>query len=827
VRIALHSGEATLRDGDYYGTTLNRVARILSLAHGGQVVISRIALEGLAGRLPAGASMRDLGIHSLRDLTRPEHLYQIDHADSINQFPPLRSTESICTNLPKEPDSFVGRRCDIVRLEKLLEEHRLVTIHGLGGSGKTRLAIKVAQRLRGKFRGGVWFCDLAALTDEHLVAQTIAEVLGLLREGTFSSCDPWLQRLAEKLEDREILLLLDNCEHVIGACAEVAKTLLGRAPHVRILATSREHISIAGECIFPLEPLRVPQANDDLDNIVDRDSVQLFLQRARMRQPDFNFGPENLRAVAEICRRLEGLPLGIELAAARLDHLSLANLAERLSGRTVLSTTSRSVPDRHRSLDAMLDWSVELLAPEERLLFARLSVFRGEFALRAVEEVCTGGPIEAGQLLDLLGHLVKKSLLRISLTSGETRYSMLESVREYAVEKARVIEDLDALEARHLKFCLRLVELAEPGLKGREQTRWLDALEAEFDTIRAALDHAIHKRDAEAAQRLGGGLWYFWFLEGHLSEGRRWLSRALALEGKVPAAVRCKALAGAGILYVLENIEKAQALLQDALHLARQQADVAGIGLAQFGLGWQSIFAGEWERTRVALTEGREAFVALGDTWGIGHVLLLLGVAVDALGDPASGEQMLKDAVAMLSELGNPLGVAFARSNYGEFLRAHGQDQQAIQHYERALSVLREIGERTILPVCSINLAMAVSTLGRYDQAFDLLSETLPFLNEGANVFLPLCLAGLGGVSVRRGELVRAAVLLGAAEAIGEQLGIGLTYADRVYYTESLEELKRSLNESMRLAAWTRGRGMTTKEIIAYASQAESKSYIN
>src|SRR5262249_52259100 len=298
-----------------------------------------------------------------------------------------------------------------------------------------------------------------------------------------------------------------------------------------------------------------------------------------------------LLAVADICRRVEGLPLGIELAAARLDHLSLSNLAQRLGNRAVLSTSSRSVPGRHRSLDAMLDWSVDLLEPAERLLFQRLSVFRGEFPLLAVEEVCAAEPIGSARILDVLGDLVKKSLLRASLDSGETRYSMLQSVREYAAEKAGRTDEMRELEKRHQSWCLRLVEQAEPGLKGHDQTRWLDSLEADFDDIRAGLERAIRTADAEAAQRLAGGLWELWLWRGHLSEGRLWLKRSLALTSEAPPAVRVKALAGAGILHLFENPDRSRELLEEGLALARLHADVPGIALLQFGLGWQAIYA--------------------------------------------------------------------------------------------------------------------------------------------------------------------------------------------------------------------------------------------
>jgi predicted ATPase/class 3 adenylate cyclase len=826
VRIAIHSGDASTRGGDYFGPSLNRVARLLQLAHGGQILLSGSARALAREDLPAGAALIDLGIHALRDLTRPEHVYQLEHPDLPVTFPPLRSHAIVRNNLPASTTSFVGREREIAALKEALAQSRLVTITGLGGAGKTRTALRLAETLLPEFADGVWFAELAALTHEPLVPQTVSEAVGLQREGVFSSNHPWLARLCDALEDKHLLLVLDNCEHVIGACAELADALLRRCRHVRIVATSRENLSIEGEHIVPLAPLPVPAVRRVQPADAARsDAVELFVQRARAHRPQFTVTDDNLPAIVEICQRLDGIPLALELAAARVGHLSVEEVAARLGDLLSLRGGGRGTPERHRSMRAMLDWSEELLPDAARALFHRLSVFRGAFTVSTVEATCSAPPLDGEDLLDLVGQLVDRSMVRARVGVGETRYWLLETVRQYAGEKLEASGEAADTARRHGDHYLHLVEEAEPELEGVRQTRWVDQLESEIDEIRAAFERAIADRDAELALRLTGPLWYFWFIRGHLSEGRRWIERALSLVGDAAAGVRAKALAAAGVLTVLEDPARAEGLLLESFELAERQGDRGNAALACFGLGWRALYAGDLERMRWWLEHSRREFEAIGATWGVGLACAFLCAARDALGDHDGGDAAAAEALESFRLSGDRLGGAYARVNYGEVLRARNEDELASHQYEEALAVFREVDERTGAAIAALNLGMVLIRRGELERATDLLCESLAFVRDGSQVLLPVCLAGMGGLAVARGELMRSAALFGAADSAGEAIGAGLQYADRVFYDEQVAALRASLPDSDLAAAWESGRVMTSRDAIAFALESGSRPF--
>jgi predicted ATPase/class 3 adenylate cyclase len=825
VRVAVHSGDASVRGGDYFGPTLNRVARLLQLAHGGQVLLSLAARE-LCSQVPAEASLVDLGIHPLRDLTRPEHVYQVIHPSLPGDFPPVRSEAIVRNNLPAATTGFVGRERELADLRQAVGGGRLITITGMGGSGKTRMALRLAEAMLADFSDGVWFAELAALSEEALVAQTVAQAVGLQREGLFASNDPWLDRLTESLEDKHLLLVLDNCEQVVGACAELADVILRRCRQVRIIATSREKLAIEGEQVYPLSPLPVPSTRKLASaDAMRSDAVALFVQRARSHDPTFEPTPENLDAVVDICRRLEGIPLAIELAAARVGVLPTAEISARLGDRLSLRASNRSMPERHRSIRAMLDWSEELLPDHLRILFHRLSVFRGSFGLPAVEIICSARPLDRFDLLELLRQLVDRSTVRAVVQSGEARYSLLETVRQYAAMK--LTEDGEASETarRHSDYYLDLVIEAEPQLETKRQTRFTDLLDTEIDEIRAALERSILMSDAEFGLRMAAPLWYFWFIRGHLSEGRRWLDRIFSIERDAPPQVRSRALAAAGLLTVLENPERAETLSTESFDLAEQSQDRGGSALASFALGWRCMYSGEFQRMRGHLEYSRREFLALGDRWGRGMACMFLGVARDALGDREGGEAACHEALEAFQTSGDRLGGAYARINYGELLRARGEDERAALLYEEGLATFREVGERTGAAVAALNLGMVLSRRGELERATELLRESLSFGRDGSKVLLPVCLAGMGGLAVASGDLLRAAALFGAAQAAGEQIGAGLQYADRIYYDEQVAALRGALAPTDVEVAWANGYAMSSRDAIALALESGSRAF--
>ena len=580
VRMALHTGAAEERDGDYFGPPVNRVARLLSAAHGGQVLLSLPTQELVRDQLPTQTSLRDLGEHRLKDLFRPERVFQLLAAGLPSEFPPLRTLDAFRNNLPLQPTPLIGREkevsevCDLMRLE----ETRLLTLTGPGGTGKTRLALQAAADLLDDFPDGTFFAPLATLTEAELLLPAVAETLGMRETGE----QPLDESLKDYLVERRMLLLLDNFEQVLGAAPAVTELLAG-APGLKVLATSRAPLGLYGEHEFPVPPLSMPDLEHPppLESLTQYEAVSLFVERARALKPDFKVTNESAPAVAEICVRLDGLPLAIELAAARIKMLPPKAMLQRLTSRLKLLTGgARDLPERQRTLRATIEWSHALLDEGEQLLFGRLAVFSGGRTLEAIEAICDALgdlPVDA---FDGISSLLDKSLIRQEEgPNGEPRFVMLETVHEFAREKLEDSAEAQEIKRIHAQYFLTLAEVAFPELRGPDQLEWLERLEAEHDNMRAALTWALERKEAEVALRLGGALWWFWWMRGHNSEGRRWLEEALAIEGRVLPEVRAMALAGAGELATSQgNLDRAKEVCEEGLELlsARGKGDKGG-----------------------------------------------------------------------------------------------------------------------------------------------------------------------------------------------------------------------------------------------------------
>ena len=483
VRCGVHAGMVERRDDDYYGSVVNRAARIASAAHGGQLLLSRAVVDLAGDRLPDGVSLRDLGSVRLRDLASPERIFQLLHQDLRDTFPALRSLEATPNNLPQQVTSFVGHDEGRAEVHALLRTARLVTLFGMGGLGKTRLSLQVAADVLDDFPDGVWLVELAAVADARRVPEAVASVLGVMEVAG----RPVVEALVRYVKDRQLLLILDNCEHVIGACAELAKTLLQASTRVRILASSREHLRFTGETTYAVPALTLPGPDDavDLATLQRCDAVRLFVERAAAVQPAFAINAQNTAAIVDICRRLDGIPLAIELAAARVNALSVDRIAERLGDRLGLLTRgSRTALPRQRTLRALIDWSFDLLGDAEKTLFARLAVFAGGMTIEAAEAVGADATIAVADVFDLLVALVEKSLVECD-ASGE-RYRLLETVREYAQQKLDAADSAAAARTRHLEFFVSLAERARTELWGPAQG---DGCSASILTATISLRH--------------------------------------------------------------------------------------------------------------------------------------------------------------------------------------------------------------------------------------------------------------------------------------------------------------------------------------------------
>jgi predicted ATPase/class 3 adenylate cyclase len=549
VRMALHMGTAEERDGDYFGPPVNRVARPLSAAHGGQMVLSLPAQELVRDQLPARTSLRELGEHRLKDLFRPERIFQLSAPDMPSEFPPLRTLDAYRNNLPLQPTPLIGREKEVSEVCDLLrgDETRLLTLTGPGGIGKTRLALQVAADLLEDFPEGTFFAPLATLSEADLLLAALAETLGVKETAE----QPLDEILKDYLKERRLLLVLDNFEQVLGAAPAVTGLLAG-APGLKVLATSRAPLGLYGEHVFPVPPLSLPDLKrpPPLERLTQYEAVGLFVERARAIKPDFKVTNESAPAVAEICVRLDGLPLAIELAAARITMLPPRAMLQRLGTRLKLLTGgARDLPERQRTLRATIEWSFALLDEGEQLLFGRLAVFSGGRTLEAIEAICDPEgdlPVEA---FEGISSLLDKSLLRQEEgPNGEPRFVMLETVHEFAREKLEDSAEAQEIKRAHAEYFLILAEEAYPELRGPDQLEWLERLEVEHDNMRAALTWASERKVVEVALRLGGALRWFWMARGYHSEGRRWLEEALAIDGRGSPESRSMALAGAGML---------------------------------------------------------------------------------------------------------------------------------------------------------------------------------------------------------------------------------------------------------------------------------------
>jgi len=711
VRMALHSGACVERDGDYFGPVVNRVARLLAVGHGGQVLATGATYELLAGRLPGGIGFRDLGEHRLKDLGRAERVFQVTGAGLAEVFGLLRSLDdpALRHNLPSQATSFVGRAAELAELRSLVSGgSRLVTIAGPGGIGKSRLALQVAAEVLDGAGDGVWLVELAPVAEAELVARTVAAVLQVGEEPG----RPMLDTLAEAVGDRSLLVVLDNAEHVLGAAAKLADALMRSCPRACLLVTSREPLGVGGEHVFRVPSLAVPPA--DLaapGRLAAFESVQLFAERAVMYRRGFALDDANAAAVAAVCVRLDGIPLALELAAARLGSLSVPEISSRLDQRfRLLTGGSRTALPRHQTLRALIDWSYDLLNPEEQIVLDRLSVFAGGWTLEAAEAVTSAGGTGEWQVLDHLAALVGKSLVQAEEIHGSTRYRLLETVRHYAAERLarRAGSERDQTRAAHRDHYLALVETAGMHLRGRDEAVWLDRLEVEFDNIRAALAFSVADPDsAEPGLRLAAGLHWFCNMRGYGVEVLEALNALLQRpDARMPTRTRARALtASCHLRDRFADDSAVPSLAGEAIRIARGLADDAitadalselcwfryehgdlpaalaqideAVGLARSAgdprliadlLGHRAVFEGEDGDMDAAIADQEEALVlsrATGDNYRLAITLANFAVDELAAGELGAARAHLQEANMLADNLGYPNLSAALRENLG------------------------------------------------------------------------------------------------------------------------------------------------------------------
>ena len=775
VRCGLHAGVDIRRDNDYYGNAVNRAARIMSTAHGGQILLSQTVTDLVAGRLPREVSLRDLGAVRLRDLTQPEHVYQVIHPALRQDFPALRSLEATPNNLPQQLTSFIGREHELAEVRRQLRQARLLTLVGVGGLGKSRLSLQVAAEALDAYPDGVWFVELAPVTDSRLVPQAVASVLGVKEDAG----RPVLDALLKFIHDRRLLVVLDNCEHLAQACADLARKLLEAAPHVTILATSRERLNIAGEKAYPLAPFPVPLPQQRLtpEALAQFASVRLFCERAASAQPDFEITVDNAGAVAEICHRLDGIPLALELAAARVRAMSVDKIRERLTDRfKLLSGGDRTALPRQQTLRALIDWSYDLLDPSEQLLFRRLAVFAGGFTLEAAEKVGAGEAIQESDVLDLVTQLVEKSL--VALDVERDRYGMLETVRQYAEERLRDASEEVAARERHLAYYLGFAETARPMLFGPSQGSWLRKLDLERENLLAA--HACCNNadnGAERGLRLVLLTKAYWMNRGLLRLGHRITREALARSGAdVRNLARCRGLFDLGqIAILMGNHTDAQAFLEESLDIARE----------------------------------------LGDRGRIAAVLQPLGMTHVAHGNLQAARSYLEEALFLARELAKKREIAAALTALAMLNRLEGKLDTAEPLYREVLALSRELEDRASIAISLLNLAIVAISSNRSVDARPMLREVTGIALEieskpiGQSVLEVA--AGLMGRDCRWELTAR---LFGAAEALAQHTGVQRDAADAQFLMPHIEQAREALGAARFDAAEQEGRTLTHENAL-------------
>ena len=800
VRAAMHAGEAELRDDDYFGIAVNRCARLMAIAHGGQTLVSRSARELVREALPTGATLHPRGQHRLRDLQRPEDVYELLHPDLPDVFPPLRSLNALPNNLPFRLDSFVGRQSETEKVRQFLAHARLVTLTGPGGVGKTRLALHVAAELIGEFEDGVWWVDLARMASPDDVPQALATVLGARDEPSRLIGDV----VAESIGDQRVLIVLDNAEHVRVACADMVESLLLHCSHLHVLSTSREPLGVVGELMWSLPPLSVGDVRPDrlVDGEPQSEALQLFVERAVRARPDFELTPVNADDICAICRHLDGLPLAIELAAARLDALAPKDILARLADRFKLLVVESTADPRHRSLRVAMDLSIDPLTEHEGQLFNRLSVFAADFGLEAAEQIGSGGVVATSEVIDLLTRLVRKSLVVASQDQhSRARYHLLETLRWCSRERLEVTGESPSTYGRLAEHYAAFVSAEEPLLTGANGLEALQRIAAEYDNVRAALRWAVQEEDLALMVRMVASLGRFWFIRGYFREGRDWLNRVFQMPdfNELPPTVRAKIVRVEGNLAYAQGdvvtarkcheqcidlcsdsddevgmalalndlaivshqqgrFTEARSLYERSLVIERAHGDAHGVANTLINLGLLALWEDEIHTAETLFVESLGIARGLGDDRAIAQVQLHSAGIAQTRGDFAVAESKAEESLAAYRLLGDKYGTVLALNVLAMVSREQGQASLAGERLRESLDLAREIGFRWGLAEAIEVAGELDADAGNLDAATAALTSSLAIANEiGDRQFIADLLGGLGRLALGRGNFQEAA----------------------------------------------------------------------
>jgi predicted ATPase/class 3 adenylate cyclase len=821
VRMALHTGVVDERGDDYVGPALNRIGRLLSAGHGGQVLLSQATFELVRDILPENVSIKDLGEHRLKDLTRPERVYQLIAENLESSFPPLKTLDSHPNNLPLQLTSFIGRERELEEVKCKLAASRLVTLIGPGGTGKSRLALQIAADLTDRFSQGVWFVDFSALSDPSLVSQRVATTLSIREEGQ----RPLIETLGEKIGDKELLLILDNCEHLIGACANFANAMLRICSGLRILATSREALRIGGEMTYLVWPLETPDPEHlpEIEFLSQYDAVRLFIERSIAVSREFSVDNTNAPAVAQICYRLDGIPLAIELAAARAGSMSAAMILDRLDDRfRLLSKGDRTVLPRHQTLSAVIDWSYDLLQEDERALFRRLGVFAGGWTLEAAESLCCGAGFESWEVLDLMTSLVDKSLVQIDRSQDEIRYRMLENVRQYAWQKVTAADETDDIRSDFISYYLKQAEEGEKKFYWGGDTNLPKRLAVDFDNFRTALTWCFKDADtfSEQGLRLAAALWIVWWTFGYLNEGREWLERAIKYESKDEAA-RAKALTNLGCMaWQQGDYQIASTYTKESITIYRNQVleDRNGLANAIHIRGHVVFDQKDYPQARSLFEESLALYRQLEDEDNICLLVSDIGMVDYHEGDYQSAKLRYEESLGIARQGEDLTLIAVNLLRIGDIARLEKDYATAADLYEESLSILQDLVWNLELASNLHKLGYIAQYQGDLQKAAQLFLKSLEMQQEmGNKQGIAECLAGLAGLAVAVGDIEQGVKLFAATEEFLKEFGAPLGPADRAEWDRDLSSAKDIIDELSFSQLWHEGSDYSLDQALSEA----------
>jgi len=824
VRMGLHAGEGELRAGDYYGTAVNRAARIMSMAYGDHVLLSRTVAGLVQDHLSEEISLLDLGEHTLRDLSRPVHLFQLCHPDLPFDFPPLKSPATTKHNLTAQLTSFVGREHELADVTHLLEETHLLTLLGPGGTGKTRLMLQVAEELIDKYSDGVWMVELAPLTDPNQLAERVAGPLQVQEQPGREMHDT----LIDSLRRKELLLLLDNVEHLVRECAELAELLLTHCPKLKILVTGREALFIGGETTIQIQSLSIPESEEDLTpaSIGKSEGVQLFLARAQAVRPDYDLSPANAAAIGEIVRRLDGIPLALELAAARLRMLSAEQIAERLGDRfRLLTGGSRTAMPRQQTLQSLIDWSWNLLEENERVLLRRLSVFSGSWSLEAAQTVAGFDPLDEFDIFDSLEQLVNKSLVRVKHhPEGGARYGMLESIRQYARDRLFAADEGEALRDRHADYFVEFALEAEPHAVRSTMLPWANRIILELDNLRSVIAWTLEDRP-ELTLRISGALLRHDAHWIHPREARSWLEPAIDHtrdllkneKNNVRMEDFIKALYGLGFAHLKQgNNIGSLSLIEEGIQLAREAGESR---LLAHGIAWKAFHARFSMTPEIMQDVEAEINISreLNYDFALGMLLMVSGTIQFLQGNIEAGMPHFEEARELYRKIDSPSANADYYSIRAYIASAQGNLDEAKEFLSRASENYKIFNDWMSVNRGLSELGHIYRREGDLEEAEAHYRRTiLGFQEQGHHPAVAHQLECFAFIAIARDQHEQAAKLLGAATEAREKLNSLSEDPQEVEeLAQAMEQLTAALGESERDSVMGEGRKMSLDEAVA------------